>query len=110
MSHEERTTEENINAQKLMRQKEEANALRKRREPAKVKSLSLMEDDAFRFKTHIIAAIALAVLYFKYRIAPSLGNEYGYQGKDVRRNQRLARLPIQYREQGEIEHEEELGH
>ena len=110
MTHEERTMEENLKDQKLMRQKEVNDYLKKRREPVKVKKLSLVEDDAFRIKVHLIAFVLLTVVYVKYRMAPKWANEYGYQGKDVDRNKRLSKLPIKYRTEGEIRHEQDLGH
>lgn len=109
MSHEERVTEANIKQQKLQRQKEVNDYLTKRREPAKVRKLSLAEDDKFRIKFEIIAGVILAILYFQYRVKPHLSN-YGYVGKDIQRNQRLSKLPIKYRKEGNIEHEEDLAH
>jgi len=110
MSYEDRVSEENIKQQKLRRQREVNDYLTKRREPVQIRKLSILEDDAFRIKVHVVIAIVLGILYFQYRVAPKLKNKYGYIGKDIERNERLAKLPIMYREDGEIQHEEDLAH
>eukprot|EP01084_Bolivina_argentea_P231135 389858_1 len=110
MSYEERVTELNIKQQKLMRQKEIKDYLTKRREPVRIQKLSFFHDDSFRVKVHIIAAICVILIYLKHRIAPRLHNKYGYQGKDIERNERLSKLPIAFRKEGDIIHEEDLSH
>ena len=110
MSYEERVTEANIKQQKLRRQKEINDYLTKRREPAKVRKLSIMEDDAFRIKVHLMVAVVLGILYFHFRIKAKLQNKYGYIGSDVERNERLSKLPIVYRTEGDIQHEDDLAH
>ena len=69
-----------------------------------------MEDDSFRIKAHILGFIFVAIIFFQYRVKPKFANKYGYEGKDVKRNERLSKLPINYRKEGDIEHENELAH
>ena len=75
-----------------------------------MQKLSIMEDDAFRIKVHLMVAVVLGILYFQFRIKAKLQNKYGYIGSDVERNERLSKLPIVYRTEGDIEHEDDLAH